>query len=68
MNSFYSAKSENIFYYILTITLLTKYRKNFLTMVHIVIQNGGSNGDILHSKHQNLSEKYKNLKSTDSMS
>ena len=40
-------------------------------MVHIVIHNGGNNGDIhryLHSKLQSLSEKYENIKSTYSIS
>ena len=71
MNSFYSAKWENIFYYILTIKLLTKYQKNFLTVVHIVIHNGGNNGDIHRSLKyciQNLCEKYENIKSTYSIS
>ena len=31
--------NEKIFYYILTIQLLMKYQKNFLTVVHIVIHN-----------------------------
>ena len=34
-------------------------------VVHIVIHNGGNNGDIQRSlKCQNLSEKYRNIKST----
>ena len=49
MNSFYSAKWENIFHYTLAIKLLVKYRKSFLTMVYIVIQNGGNNDDIHRS-------------------
>ena len=60
MNSFYSAKSENIFYYILTVTLLIKYRKLLLTMVHIVVQNGGDNGDI----HRNLKYCIQNIKTS----
>ena len=70
MNSFYSAKCENNFYYMLTIQLLMKYQKNFLTVVHIVIHNGGNNGEIQRSlKHctqnfKNLSEKHKNITST----
>ena len=34
------------FYYILTIELLMKYQKKFLTVVHIIIHNVGNNGDI----------------------
>ena len=49
MNSFYSAKWGNIFYYILTIQILIKYLKIFLTVVHIVIYNGSKNGDIHRS-------------------
>ena len=49
MNSFYSTKLENIFCYILTIQLLIKYQK-FSKVVHIVIHNGGNNGD----KHRSL--------------
>ena len=43
--------------------------KNLLTVVHVVIHNSGSlkhtqKLEILHSKLQNLSEKYENIKST----
>ena len=39
--------------------------KIFLIVVHIVIHNGGNNGDISRSlKLQNLIEKYENIKST----
>ena len=48
-----------------------KYLRNkiFLTVVHIVINNGSNNGDIhrleiLRLKLQNLSEKCVNIKST----
>ena len=42
-----------------------KMSKNFLIVVHIVIHNGGNNGDIPRSlKLQNLTEKYENIKST----
>ena len=48
-----------------------KMSKIFLIVVHIVIHNGGNNSDqkleILHSKLQNLSEKYENIKSTNSI-
>ena len=48
-----------------------KMSKIFLIVVHIVINNGGNNSDqkleILHSKLQNLSEKYENIKSTNSI-
>ena len=43
-----------------------KMSKNFLIVVHIVIHNGGYNGDIPRSLKyyiQNLSEKYENTKS-----
>ena len=43
MNSFYSAKWENIFNYTLKIKLLIKYPKQFLTIVHIVIHDGSNN-------------------------
>ena len=61
MNSFYSAKWENIF-----LLYIKNSATNLLTVVHIVIHNIGNNGDkleMLHSKFQNLSEKYKNIKS-----
>ena len=45
MNSIYSAKWQNIFYYIFTIQLVIKY----LSVVHIVIHNSGKNGDIHRS-------------------
>ena len=41
--------------------------KFFLTVVHIIIHNGGNNGDIHRNLKywiQNLSEKYRNIKST----
>ena len=60
MNSFYSAKWENIFYYILTIKLLIKYWKIFLTMVHIAIHNSGNNSDI----HRSLKYCIKNFKTS----
>ena len=44
-----------------------KMSKSFLTVVHIVIYNGGNitqKPEMLHSKLQNLSEKYENIKST----
>ena len=58
--------NEKMFFtHILTIKLPIKYRKNFLAMVHIVIRNGGNNGDIHRSwKYciQNFKTSLKNMK------
>ena len=65
MNSFYSAKWENIFYYILTVQLLIKYQTFFLTVVHTVIHNGGNNGVIHRSLKyciQNFETSLRNMK------
>ena len=65
MSSFYSAKWEKYFYYILTIQLLIKYRKNILVVVHIVTHNGGNDGNIHRSLRyciQNFEKKKKNMK------
>ena len=48
MNSFYSAKWGNIFYYILTIQIIIKYPK-YLTLVYNVIHNGSNNGGMHRS-------------------
>ena len=70
MNSFYSAKWGNIFLLYMNNWTTNKISKFFITVVHVVIQNLGSNGDIrqklemLHSKLQNFSEKDKIVKST----
>ena len=70
MNSFLSAKWENIFLLYINNLTTNEISKIFLTVVHIVIHNVGNNDDIhrsmkcLHSKLQKFSEKYENIKST----
>ena len=65
MSSFYSVKWEKYFYYILSIQLLIKYRKNILVVVHIVTHNGGNDGNIHRSLRyciQNFETFLKNMK------
>ena len=53
------------FYYILTIEVLMKYKKKFLTVVHIAIHSVGNNADIHRSLKcciQNYKTSQKNLK------
>ena len=47
--AFILLNEKAFFYYILTIELLLKYQKKFLTVVHIGIHNVGNNVDIHRS-------------------
>ena len=67
MNSFYSSKWESIFLLYVNNWTTNEISKIFLTVVQIVIHIVGNNGDIHRSLKcciQNISEKYKNIKST----
>ena len=65
MNSFYSAKWENIFLLYINNSTTNEIPKIFLTVVHIVTHNAGNNGDIHRSLKcciQNFKTSLKNIK------
>ena len=65
MNSFYSAKWENIFSLYISNSTTNEISNIFVTVVHIVIQWWHTQKlEMLHTKLQNLSEKDENIKST----
>ena len=64
MNSFYSAKWGNIFLLYIKDSTTNKISKSFLTVVHIIIHNVGSNGDIHRSLKCCIQNFTTSLKST----
>ena len=68
MNSFYSAKCENIFLPHINNSTTNEISNIFLTIVHIVIQWWHTQKlEMLHLKLENISGKDKNIKSTHSI-
>ena len=65
MNSFYSAKWENLFLLYINNSTTNEISKIFLTVVHIVVHNVGNNGDVHRSLKcyiQNFKTSLKNIK------